>query len=287
MMATIAGGAESSLGSDGSASSLTVTEDILQWRQKHELLEQSIQKNVYKFYQLAEHTCSKPPRISKMEERMDKLVAYLRKFRDLNIRILASYDKLRVLLLSGRLASAVALARANSTSNSKRRHEDMSVSMSMSTNQRPKQRQRPSAAGPVKSTRSGDGASARRRADSLTATKPTRNQNAPSQTARKNASQMMATTRSTSLGPESTAEMFTAKSRYTHTSKGVQAQFRDTRENSRDTMISPPLTRSNSRSQTYGDIPTHSHSHVHTVNSKMKASSVQKSKALSPLENFV
>jgi hypothetical protein len=46
MMATIAGGAESSLGSDGSASSLTVTEDILQWRQKHELLEQSIQKYV-------------------------------------------------------------------------------------------------------------------------------------------------------------------------------------------------------------------------------------------------
>ena len=45
-------------------------------------------RNVLKYYQLAEHTCSKPPRISMMEERMDKLVAYLRKFRDLNIRIL-------------------------------------------------------------------------------------------------------------------------------------------------------------------------------------------------------
>ena len=41
-----------------------------------------------KYYHLAEHTYSKPPRISKMEDRMDKLVAYLRKFRDLNIRIL-------------------------------------------------------------------------------------------------------------------------------------------------------------------------------------------------------
>ena len=45
-------------------------------------------RNVHKYHQLAEHTCNKPPRISKMEERMDKLVAYLRKFRDLNIRIL-------------------------------------------------------------------------------------------------------------------------------------------------------------------------------------------------------
>jgi len=220
---------------------------------------------------------------------MDKLVAYLRKFRDLNIRILASYDKLRVLLLSGRLASAVALARANSTSNSKRRHEDMSVSMSMSTNQPPKQRQRPSAAGPVKSSRSGDATSTRRRADSFTTTRTTRNQNAPSQATRRNTSQTVAMTRSTSLGEDSTAEMFTAKSRYTHTSKGVQAQIRDTRENTRDTMISPPLTRSNSRSQTYDDIPTRSHSHARTVNSKakMKTSSSQKSKALSPLENFV
>lgn len=105
-MGTIAGGAESSRASESSAMSVTVTQDILEWRQKHELLEQSIQKyvplrpfcdwiinlstlrNVFKFYQLAEHTCSKPPRISRMEERMDKLVAYLRKFRDLNIRIL-------------------------------------------------------------------------------------------------------------------------------------------------------------------------------------------------------
>jgi len=48
-------------------------------------------RNVSKYYQLAEHTCSKPPRISRMEERMDKLVAYLRKFRDLNIRILVRF----------------------------------------------------------------------------------------------------------------------------------------------------------------------------------------------------
>ena len=107
-MSTIAGGAESGLFSEGSAVSVAVTQEILQWRQKHELLEQSIQKyvlsslpasmvfpfdilpcrNVHKYYQLAEHTYSKPPRISRMEERMDKLVAYLRKFRDLNIRIL-------------------------------------------------------------------------------------------------------------------------------------------------------------------------------------------------------
>lgn len=45
-MGTIAGGAENNLGSDGSGSSLAVTEDVLQWRQKHELLEQSIQKYV-------------------------------------------------------------------------------------------------------------------------------------------------------------------------------------------------------------------------------------------------
>ena len=46
MMGAIAGGAESSFGSEGSASSMAVTQDILQWRQKHELLEQSIQKYV-------------------------------------------------------------------------------------------------------------------------------------------------------------------------------------------------------------------------------------------------
>lgn len=45
-MGTIAGGAENSLSSEASASSVTVTQDILQWRQKHELLEQSIQKYV-------------------------------------------------------------------------------------------------------------------------------------------------------------------------------------------------------------------------------------------------
>lgn len=287
MMGTIAEGAENSRGTEASASSVAVTQDVLPWRQKHELLEQSIQKNVHKFYQLAEHTCDKPPRISRMEERMDKLVAYLRKFRDLNIRILASYDKLRVLLVSGRLASAVALARANSTSNSKRRHEE--ISMSASTNQRPKQRQRPSATGPLKSSRSGDGAPTRRRADSAV-TRTTRNQNAPSHATRRNASQM---TRSTSLGEESTVDMYTAKSRYTHTSKGVQAHVRDTRENTRETMISPPLTHSTSRSHAHHDIPTRSH--VHTTNtmnranshSKAKASSLHKSKALSPLENFV
>ena len=49
-------------------------------------------RNVLKYYQLAAHTCNKPPRISKMEERMEKLVAYLRKFRDLNIRILVRID---------------------------------------------------------------------------------------------------------------------------------------------------------------------------------------------------
>ena len=52
------------------------------------LIDISPDRNVFKYYQLVEHTCSKPPRISRMEDRMDKLVAYLRKFRDLNIRIL-------------------------------------------------------------------------------------------------------------------------------------------------------------------------------------------------------
>ena len=52
------------------------------------LVDMLLDRNVLKYYQLIEHTCSKPPRISRMEERMDKLVAYLRKFRDLNIRIL-------------------------------------------------------------------------------------------------------------------------------------------------------------------------------------------------------
>ena len=328
MMGTIAGGAESSRSSEASASSVAVTQDILLWRQKHDLLEQSVQKyvqfigpfiveksvdirtfrNVHKFYQLAEHTCDKPPRISRIEERMDKLVAYLRKFRDLNIRILvrlffeivfwphdlirsrqASYDKLRVLLLSGRLASAVALARANSTSNSKRRHED--ITMSVSTSQRPKQRQRPSATGPVEPSRSRDGTYTRKRTESSTVHRTTRNQNAPSQTTR-NASQM---TRSSSFDEESTADMFTAKSRYTHTSKGVQAKIRDAHEITRETMISPPLTASDSGSQTYRGIPTRSHSRTHTVNpiiranshSKVKANSLHKSKALSPLENFV
>ncbi|KAF9648426.1 hypothetical protein BDM02DRAFT_2278153 [Thelephora ganbajun] len=292
MMGTIAGGAESSLGSEKSASSVVVTQDVLQWRQKHELLEQSVQKNVLKFCQLAEHTCSKPPRISRVEERMDKLVAYLRKFRDLNIRILASYDKLRVLLLSGRLATAVALARANSTSNSKRRHEDISASMSIPTNQRPKQRQRPSAVGPVKSSRSGDGTSARR-ADGSTVTKTTRSQNTPAQVTRKNANRTVVMTRSVSID-ESTADMFTAKSRYTHASTGVQARIRGTRENTRD-ILSPPLTRSNSNTRTYNDMPTYSHLRVHTTNpmnrmysnSKTKASSSQESNALSSLENLV
>ena len=44
MMGTIAEGAENNLGSEGSAVSVAVTQDILQWRQKHELLERSIQK---------------------------------------------------------------------------------------------------------------------------------------------------------------------------------------------------------------------------------------------------
>jgi len=226
---------------------------------------------------------------------MDKLVAYLRKFRDLNIRILASYDKLRVLLLSGRLASAVALARASSTSNSKRGHEEMSTSVSMSMNQRPKQRQRPSAIVTVNSSRNGDGASTRRRADSSTVTRSMRNQNVPSQVTRKDASRTMPVTRSASTGEESATEMFTARSRYTHTSKGVQVQTRGTHENTRSHMISPPLTRSNSGGQTSGDIPIHPRSRVQSaipmsrtnLNSKTKASYLQKSKALSPLENFV
>ena len=45
-MGTIADGAENSLGSETPTTSVTVTQDILQWRQKHELLEQSIQKYV-------------------------------------------------------------------------------------------------------------------------------------------------------------------------------------------------------------------------------------------------
>lgn len=171
----------------------------------------------------------------------------------------------------------------------------MSVSVSTSTHQRPKQRQRPSVGGPVKSSRTGDGTFVRRRADSSTATVTTRNQNAPSQATRKNASRITTMTRSASAGEESTADMFTAKSRYTHTSKGVQAQVRGAHENTRDTMILPPLTRSTSRAQTHGEIPTHPRSRVHSVNpmsridsnSKAKARSSQKSKALSPLENFV
>ena len=49
MMGAIAGGTESSLSSEGSALSVTVTQDILEWRQKHELLERSIQKYVLWF----------------------------------------------------------------------------------------------------------------------------------------------------------------------------------------------------------------------------------------------
>jgi hypothetical protein len=45
-MGTIADGAENGLGSGAPTSSVTVTQDMLQWRQKHELLEQSIQKYV-------------------------------------------------------------------------------------------------------------------------------------------------------------------------------------------------------------------------------------------------
>lgn len=200
----------------------------------------------------------------------------------------ASYDKLRVLLLSGKLATAVALARTNSNPPSKRRHEDMPISAT----QGPKQWQRPSAAGPLKSARSGDGTYTRRRADSYTATETTRNQNARAQVARRNTHQTTAMTRSTSVD-ESTADMFTAKSRYTHTSRGVQAQIRESRENTRDP-LSPPLTRSNSRTQTSDDMPTRPHSRVRAnltsrtiLNSKARANPSQKSKALLPLENFV
>lgn len=102
----------------------------------------------------------------------------------------------------------------------------------------------------------------------------------------------MVVTPSTSTN-ESAADMFTAKSRYTHTSKGVQAQIRDTRTNTRD-MISPPLTRSNSNTRTSNDTHTRSHPRVHTnpmgrTNSttKTKTSSLQKSKALSSVENLI
>jgi hypothetical protein len=105
---------------------------------------------------------------------------------------------------------------------------------------------------------------------------------------------MVAMTRSTSAD-ESAADMFTAKSRHTHTSKGVQAQTRGTRENTRD-LPSPPLTRSNSNSypRASNDVHTHSYPRAHinpmsrtNSNSKAKASSSQKSKALSSLENLV
>ena len=48
-MGTIARGAESSLGDDGSVLSVAVTQDFLQWEQKHELWEQSIQKYAFQF----------------------------------------------------------------------------------------------------------------------------------------------------------------------------------------------------------------------------------------------
>ena len=166
----------------------------------------------------------------------------------------------------------------------------MSASTSVSTIQQPKQRQRPSAAGPLKSTRSGDGTYTRRRTNSSTVAETTKNQNATVQVTRKNANETMAMARSISTG-ESTAEMFTAKSRYTHTSRGVQVQTRGTRENTHD-IISPPLTRSSSKTRTSDDMPTRSHSCVRAnpmgrTTSKVKTSSSQKSKALSSLENLV
>jgi len=167
----------------------------------------------------------------------------------------------------------------------------MSASTSMPANQRPKQRQRPSAAGQVEPSTSGDGTAARRRVNSTTTTKATRNPVAPTRVTRKATNQMTAVTRSTSAS-ESTADMFTAKSRYTHVSKGVQAQTRDTHENTHD-MLSPPLTRSNSMTRT-SDIHTRSRSRAHTnpmgrtaSNPRTKGGSFQKSKALSSLENLV
>jgi len=167
----------------------------------------------------------------------------------------------------------------------------MSASMSTSANQRPKQRQRPSAAGQVEpSTRGGD-TTIRRRVNSSAATRTTRNQISPTRVTRKATNQMIPMTRSTSN--ESTADMFTAKSRHTYVSKGVQAQTRGAHENTHD-MLSPPLTRSNSSTRTSHDIHTRSRSHVRTnpmshtnSNSKTKAGSSQKSRALSPLENLV
>ena len=115
---------------------------------------------------------------------------------------------------------------------------------------------------------------------------------APARATRKTTNQMVAMIRSTS-SDEPTADRFTSKSRYTHTSRGVQAQTRGTRENTRD-MLSPPLTRSNSNSRTSNDIHTRSHPRVRpdpmsraNSNSRTKANSSQKPKALSPLENLV
>ena len=47
-------------------------------------------RNVRKYYQLATQTAKKPPRINHLNSRIDKLHAYLRKFKDLNVRILVS-----------------------------------------------------------------------------------------------------------------------------------------------------------------------------------------------------
>jgi len=127
--------------------------------------------------------------------------------------------------------------------------------------------------------------------NSSTATKTTRNQIAPTRVTRKTTNQMTAMTRSISAS-ESTADMFTAKSRYTHVSKGVQAQTRGTHENTHD-ILSPPLTRSNSITRTSNDTHTRSRSRAQanpmsrtTSNPRTKAGT-QKSKALSPLENLV
>lgn len=86
-----------------------------------------VDRNVRKYYQLATLTAEKPPRVNHLDDRIEKLTAYLHKFKDLNGRILVSgkgdrgcasltshqacYEKLRLLELRAQLANATAEAR--------------------------------------------------------------------------------------------------------------------------------------------------------------------------------
>lgn len=84
------------------------TPEKVAWNDKQQALESSVQKNVRKYYQAAIQTARKPPRINHLDDRMSKLNAYVRKFRDLNMRILVSYDRLRILELRSQLMLAYA-----------------------------------------------------------------------------------------------------------------------------------------------------------------------------------